>query len=505
MTPAINVFIAIVTVVNMSNAANVLVMSMHGSSSHIGSMQGYLMKLAEAGHSITVLETNGRKGANDYGSGIKTEHIYIPDNIKDKEAYSEIWWRSSPTSALVTSIYYAIGDKALQKILKLDPETFWRVANSSWDLIVVDELFTVHGYGVATLHKRSHSTPYIIFSPSLMFFTNYVINSLGRCSVCRMQLTLSSTDEIDYQPSIFSHRARNFFEHFIEYIALGYFVQWFGMPHLREMGISNFTWHEYFRDASAIFSDSIINIGHPTPGGTELTNIGSRCANINSTLTEDLDEFIADPTSQGTIYAAFGTHANWNTAPTFLRDAFMTAFEELTDYRIIFAYNGAVTYIPKHVRIVKFAPQKEILNDNRTKLFISHGGLKSMKESICAGVPVVFMPIFAEQAHNALLARQLGIGETLNKSNVTKERIMKQIKKVLDSDEYIYNIVRVKQLFLDRVIPALDHSLFLTERILRHPHRPIYFRRKGIDLMWTQYLYLDLAFIIFFALLIAKC
>lgn len=128
-----------------------------------------------------------------------------------------------------------------------------------------------------------------------------------------------------------------------------------------------------------------------------------------------------------------------------------------------------------------------------------------MKESICAGVPVVFMPIFAEQAHNALLARQLGIGETLNKSNVTKERIMKQIKKVLDSDEYIYNIVRVKQLFLDRVIPALDHSLFLTERILRHPHRPIYFRRKGIDLMWTQYLYLDLAFIIFFALLIAKC
>lgn len=45
----------------------------------------------------------------------------------------------------------------------------------------------------------------------------------GRCSVCRMQLTLSSTDEIDYQPSIFSHRARNFFEHFIEYIALGYF------------------------------------------------------------------------------------------------------------------------------------------------------------------------------------------------------------------------------------------------------------------------------------------
>uniref|UniRef100_A0A183U6J9 B12-binding domain-containing radical SAM protein n=1 Tax=Toxocara canis TaxID=6265 RepID=A0A183U6J9_TOXCA len=94
------------------------------------------------------------------------------------QAYSEIWWRSSPTGILVTSLYYVIGNKALKKYLELEPKIFWRVANSSWDLIVVDELFTVHGYGIATLQKLQHRTPYIIFSPSLMFFTNYVVSSL---------------------------------------------------------------------------------------------------------------------------------------------------------------------------------------------------------------------------------------------------------------------------------------------------------------------------------------
>lgn len=33
----------------------------------------------------------------------------------------------------------------------------------------------------------------------------------------------------------------------------------------------------------------------------------------------------------------------------------------------------------KHVRVLDWAPQVDILFHNKTKLFISHGGLKSVK------------------------------------------------------------------------------------------------------------------------------
>lgn len=34
--------------------------------------------LADAGHSVTILETNEKKEASNFGHGITTEHIYIP-------------------------------------------------------------------------------------------------------------------------------------------------------------------------------------------------------------------------------------------------------------------------------------------------------------------------------------------------------------------------------------------------------------------------------------------
>uniref|UniRef100_A0A183U1L9 UDP-glucuronosyltransferase n=1 Tax=Toxocara canis TaxID=6265 RepID=A0A183U1L9_TOXCA len=281
-------------------------------------------------------------------------------------------------------------------------------------------------------------------------------------------------------------------------------VQWFGMPHLRQIGVSDFAWHRYFHDASAILSDAMINIGHPTAEGTEMTNVGSVCATPFGTLSNDVDNFLNDPLSKGTIYVAFGSHVNWITSPTLLKAAFLDALAELTDYRIIFAYNAPVGNMPRHIKVFQFAPQKEILNHNRTKLFISHGGLKSLKESICAGVPLVLMPIFAEQAHNTFLARQLGIAETLNKVQVTKEIVISQLKKVLNDSKYVGSVRKVKRLFLDRVIPAMDHSVFITERILRHHPKQIYFKRKGINLMWIQHLYIDLAILLFCALFIVN-
>lgn len=45
----------------------------------------------------------------------------------------------------------------------------------------------------------------------------------------------------------------------------------------------------------------------------------------------------------------------------------------------------------KHVRVLDWAPQVDILSHNKTKVFISHGGLKSVKGLFLVGALFTFL------------------------------------------------------------------------------------------------------------------
>ena len=84
-----------------------------------------------------------------------------------------------------------------------------------------------------------------------------------------------------------------------------------------------------------------------------------------------------DPESKGTIYVAFGSALSWNGAPEYVKNALLHAFEELEDYRIIWSYNGEFPITKKkHIKFSKWCPQAAILNHEKTKVFLTHGGLK---------------------------------------------------------------------------------------------------------------------------------
>uniref|UniRef100_A0A914Y9H4 UDP-glucuronosyltransferase n=1 Tax=Panagrolaimus superbus TaxID=310955 RepID=A0A914Y9H4_9BILA len=77
-----------------------------------------------------------------------------------------------------------------------------------------------------------------------------------------------------------------------------------------------------------------------------------------------------------------------------------------------------------HVKLVHWAPQNAILAHSKTVLFMSHGGLKSYKEALCTKVPVVFLPILAEQGSIARMSMKMGIGTALSKYTLTADKIV---------------------------------------------------------------------------------
>uniref|UniRef100_A0A183DGT3 glucuronosyltransferase n=1 Tax=Gongylonema pulchrum TaxID=637853 RepID=A0A183DGT3_9BILA len=94
-------------------------------------------------------------------------------------------------------------------------------------------------------------------------------------------------------------------------------------------------------------------------------------------LTGEFVDLVNDPNSRGTILLAFGTILDWKEAPAERREAFAIALNKLPDYRIIWACRRCPAMnLGRHIRLLDWVPQQEILSHPRTKLFITHGGLK---------------------------------------------------------------------------------------------------------------------------------
>ena len=121
-------------------------------------------------------------------------------------------------------------------------------------------------------------------------------------------------------------------------------------------------------------------------------HVGYYCPeNKGEPLPEDYIEFLEDSKSKGTILIAFGTNVMWEMAPDNIVQAFVEAINRLKDYRcffwsdnvwffrFVFAFNGKMEQlgsIGSNCKVTNWAPQKEILNHNKTVAFVSHGGLK---------------------------------------------------------------------------------------------------------------------------------
>lgn len=140
------------------------------------------------------------------------------------------------------------------------------------------------------------------------------------------------------------------------------------------------------------------------------------------------------------IYASLGTVFNHNL------DFFKTciaAFKE-ADYQVIISLGkglsrSALGEIPENFIVRDYVPQLEILE--RANLYITHGGVGSVHQSLYCGVPLLLVPQQVE--HGMVSARlvELGVGEMLKKLRADKMR--QTAEKVLGNGSYKAQAVRL--------------------------------------------------------------
>ncbi len=130
------------------------------------------------------------------------------------------------------------------------------------------------------------------------------------------------------------------------------------------------------------------------------------------------------------IYISLGTV--FNDKADFYRLC-LEAFAGL-NYRVVMSVGSktdiaSLGTIPGNFIVKAFVPQLQLLQ--RTTLFITHGGMNSVNEGLCAGVPLLVIPQAADQLFIAQHVQRLGAGKILRNTKLNAQRLRKAAEEIL--------------------------------------------------------------------------
>ena len=85
---------------------------------------------------------------------------------------------------------------------------------------------------------------------------------------------------------------------------------------------------------------------------------------------------------------------------------------------------------------MSWLPQNDLLAHKHIRAFVSHVGHNSLYESPYYGVPVVAVPLFADQFLNAKKAEQFGLGIVVDHQTVNAQQLLEAIESVVSEPRY---------------------------------------------------------------------
>jgi UDP:flavonoid glycosyltransferase YjiC (YdhE family) len=97
-------------------------------------------------------------------------------------------------------------------------------------------------------------------------------------------------------------------------------------------------------------------------------------------------------------------------------------------------YEPLFPSLPPHVHTLPWVPQSLVLE--HVDLFITHGGLNSIRDTITCGVPQVLLPFFADHPGNARRCAELGTGIPIDPTTVTAAEVFSACERVLADPSY---------------------------------------------------------------------
>lgn len=116
---------------------------------------------------------------------------------------------------------------------------------------------------------------------------------------------------------------------------------------------------------------------------------------------------------------------------------------------------------PPHVRIERYVPHAELLP--QCILVVSHGGSGSVLDALAHGLPMVLLPMGADQPLNAARCEALAVARTLDALSATPRAVADAVVRVLEDATYRRAAERVRDEIA--ALPGPEHAVRLFEQL----------------------------------------
>jgi MGT family glycosyltransferase len=187
---------------------------------------------------------------------------------------------------------------------------------------------------------------------------------------------------------------------------------------------------------------------------------------FDNTADETLPDWVAALPDQPTIYITMGTEVN--KSPELYPSVLGTIIQGLRDL----PYNLIVTLgrgkdpadfgdQPPNVHIAEYIPQTLLLP--HVDLMVMHGGSNSLLAAIDVGLPLVIIPLIADQFFNAYVSEKVGLGRAVERDDLSPSAVRAAVEHVLHHPAY-QETARKLQAEMHN-LPHQNHAVELVESL----------------------------------------
>ncbi|KAH8261353.1 hypothetical protein KR044_007857, partial [Drosophila immigrans] len=254
------------------------------------------------------------------------------------------------------------------------------------------------------------------------------------------------------------------------------------------------------RNISALLLNTYMPLEAPRPVSFNMIQVGGLHIQKPQPLPADMQKFL-DEAKHGAIYFSLGTQVRSADFPPEKLKIFLDVFGSLKQ-RVLWKFeNEKLPNLPANVMVQKWMPQNDVLTHPNVKVFIAHGGLFGTQEAVYHGVPVLGMPVYADQNLNIKKGQSAGFALGVDYRTVTEQELRHSLTELLENPKYRENMKRASKIFRNRPLEAMDEAMFWIDYVIEHRGAP-HMVSAGLDLPWYQFYLLDIVALALAAILL---
>lgn len=219
-------------------------------------------------------------------------------------------------------------------------------------------------------------------------------------------------------------------------------------------------------------------------------------------LPEGALRSFVENSEKGIILVNFGSVIKTSSFPSKTLEIFFKVFENL-QYRVVWKVDDtSCVNNSKNIFLSNWVPQNDLLGHPKIKLFITHGGLNSVQESIDQSVPMLIIPVVGDQVFNARRIEQKDCGFVLLHQDLSEKTLTESIKKALEP-KYKKNVEKLREIIYSYPMSSRETIVYWIEHTIKHKGLD-YMRYAGRNVTFFRKYYVDMMIYLMVITFIAK-